>query len=435
MEVNAINATSQVGFQGLFGKSKKSKNKDNATYPQMDAPASKHSSNAMRTATMATLMAAAEAGALSGCSEDDFIKSESWATSGSDAFASVYYKPVIPDPIIIHDTITKRDTVEVPGPTEYIVDTVKVPEYHTDTIYVPKTDTVLVPKTDTVYVKEIVNNTDTVYVPKEIHDTTYIPKTDTVYIPKVEHDTVYIPKYITEHDTIVQTKIQPVNVKDAPWRIMKIMAEQHTDLGIPIVGPAPQHDNDSILFMGSTAYNEYDYKLYQTQLDSVETTKNTLSLVTRVTDFYDGFDKPKVSYIKTTVVEAPGRGLKIDKSVMSEDRAKRYGFDNLECELPSSAHYGWVPVGSEEQRSNNDGKTVSVTKFDRNGNELECKDELIRGVEEGTFLYGKHIYDENGQVYRDDDGNPEKAYYDFSNAKAYMTKVRRVGGPEATEWR
>ena len=397
MEVNAINATSQVGFQGLFGKSKKSENKNNASYPQMDAPASKSTSNAMRAATFATLLAAAGAGALSSCSKDDFIKSESWATSNADAWASAYYEPVIPDPIIIHDTITKRDTVEVPGP----------------------------------------NVVDTIYVPKIKHDTVYVPKVehDTVYVPKVEHDTVYVPKYITEHDTIVQTKIQPINVKDAPWKIMKIMAEQNTDLGIPIVGPAPQHDNDSVLFMGSTAYNEYDYKLYQTQLDSVETTKNTLSLVTRVTDFYEGFDKPKVSYIKTTVVEAPGRGLKIDKSVMSEEKAKRYGFDNLECELPSSAHYGWVPVGSEEQRSNNDGKTVSVTRFDRNGNPLECKDELIRGVEEGTFLYGKHIYDENDKVYRDDDGNPEKAYYDFSNAKAYMTKVRRVGGPDASQWR
>jgi len=377
MEVNAINATSQVGFQGLFGKSKKSENKNNASYPQMDAPASKSTSNAMRAATFATLLAAAGAGALSSCSKDDFIKSEAWSASVADALASVYYEPVIPDPIIIHDTITKRDTVEVPGP--HVV--------------------------------------------------------DTIYVPKIGHDTVYVPKYITEHDTIVQTKIQPVNVKDAPWKIMKIMAEQHTDLGIPIVGPAPRHDNDSILFMGSTAYNEYDCKLYQTQLDSVETTKNTLSLVTRVTDYYKGFDKPKVSYIKTTVVEAPGRGLKIDKSVMSEEKAKRYGFDRTDCELPSSAHYGWVPVGSEEQRSNNDGKTVSVTRFDSQGNELECRDELIKGVEEGTFLYGKHIYDANNKVYRDDDGNPEKAYYDFSNAKAYTTKVRRVGGPDATEWR
>lgn len=425
MEVNKINSVSQVGFEGF--RSKKSENKaDSNSYQQMEAPASRSSSKAMK-ALLYAAMALGSAGSVTSCQKDAFgLGAESISGAEASAVANAWYTPVCPQ--IIHDTVhvTKRDTVEVPGPKEYVTDTIRIPEIKEvhDTTYIPQIDTVYVPKVvrDTVYNDRV--------------DTVYIPKVDTVYVPKIVHDTVTveIPKYIVERDTIIKTVIQPINVKDAPWNVIDSLIAQGQNIGVPLEGPTPGSvGNNHVLFLGSRAYNEYDYKLYETQLDSIGTNgdgngNGTLSLVTKITDNY----KNEVSYMKTDVVIVPGRGLKLTRYVMSEAQASG-SKKNSGTGLPASDNWNWTYAGYEIRTNNRDGRTNTVTTFDKYGRQLGGK-EYIRGQQMGDFLYGTYIYDENGNPYTDDNGQPEKAYYDFSKAKMWSTEVKKVDGTGNFTW-
>ena len=119
---------------------------------------------------------------------------------------------------------------------------------------------------------------------------------------------------------------------------------------------------------------------------------------------------------------------------MDADDARMYGFSSGK-DMPHSSHFGWKYAGHEIRTNNRDGRTNTVQVYDKYDRPLG-KNEYIKGNDLGSFLYGTYIYDENGNPYIDDEGNPEKAYYDFSHAKMYSTEVRRVGGDTDTfEWR
>lgn len=435
MEVNAINSVSQqVGFEGLFDKkSKKSVNKNNnMSHPQMDAPASKKASNGMRNLLYGALMMGA-LGSTASCSKDDwgFVNSNSEA----NAVANAWYTPVCPE--IIRDTIHvhHRDTVETPGPEVH--DTITVPEYRTDTVYIPRVDTVYVPQVqrDTVYVPQVVHDTDTVYVPEVHVDTVYVPVVDTVYVPETHTDTVYVEKYIVEKDTVIQTVVQPINVKDAPWNVIDLLINQGLNVGIPLEGPAPNTVGENhVLFIGSRAYNEYDYKLYETQLDNIGTDgdgngNGNLCLVTKITNTETGEE----SYMKTNVVPAPG-GIKLERFVMSSGEAAR-AEKSKSTGLPASSDYQWTYAGKEIRQMAGDGKNI-VTIYDKYDRPLNgAFGEIIRGDQAGEFLYGRYIYDDNGNPYVGDDGAPEEAFYDFSRGKMWSTEVQKVEGTGEITWR
>lgn len=466
MEVNAINGMSnKVNFEGIFS-SKKDKKAGSMQFEQMEAPASKKSSNAMKALLWATMALGASSG-IASCSKDDWgLGSTSSATA--NAVANAWYTPVCPE--IVHDTVhvTKRDTIHLPGDTIrlpgthttdtihhtdtvnrtdtlYIpqiihdsievpkIDTVYVPEYHTDTVYVPqyKTDTVYVPKInevhDTVYVPEV--KTDTVYIPEYHTDTVYVPKVDTVYVPEYHTDTVYIPKVVVERDTVIQTVIQPINVKSAPWHVIDSLINQGLNVGIPLEGPRPKSVGENhVLFLGSRAYNEYDYQLYETQLDNIGTNGDgngdgTLCLVSKITDNYNN----KVSFMKTDVVIIPGVGLKLTRYVMSESQAAG-AKKNEATGYPASDNWQWEYAGYEIRSYDHDGANRTVV-YDKNGNPLNGKyGEIVKGNEPGEFLYGRYVYDEHGNPYVDDYGQPEKAMYDFSKGKMWSTEVKKVEG-------
>lgn len=441
MDVKAINSVSQLGFEGKKNK-KSDKPNNNMSYPQMDAPASKHASNGMKYLLYAAMSLPA-VGAMTSCDKDTFgIGAESISISDSKATANAWYTPVCPE--IIRDTVHvhHNDTVEVPGPTQTVHDTIKVPEYHTDTVYVPqidtvyvpqiKTDTVYVPKYDTIYVEKpetvYVDRVDTVYVPEYHTDTVYVPRVDTVYVPEYHTDTVYVDKYIVEKDTVIQTVVQPINVKDAPWNVIDLLINQGLNVGIPLEGPRPKSVGaNHVLFIGSRAYNEYDYKLYETQLDNIGTDgdgngNGTLCLVSKITNTETG----EVSYMKTNVVPAPG-GIKLERFVMSSGQAAR-AEKSKSTGLPASSDYQWTYAGYELRQMAGNGKNI-VTTYDKYGKPLNgAYGEIIKGDQAGEFLYGKYIYDENGNPYVGDDGAPEKAYYDFSRGKMWSAEVKKVEG-------
>lgn len=83
MDVKAVNS---IHLQQSFeGKSKRKKVKNNAKYPQMNYPASKKASKAMRDLTMGLMLLGATAGASTGMTS--CVKAEAWAEANADAKA------------------------------------------------------------------------------------------------------------------------------------------------------------------------------------------------------------------------------------------------------------------------------------------------------------------------------------------------------------
>ena len=333
MEVKAINGVSQLGFEGSHRKSKKSHDKEMMSYPQIDSPASKVSSQAMK-ALLYGSMGLAGLGAMTSCNKEDFgISAKSIAGANAVANAWSCYKPCC-------------------------------------------------------------------------------PKSDTVHI--VVHDT------ITNTDTIVVKEIVPVPVKDAPWNICDSLIAQGINIGIPLDGPIPTDKDNHVLFMGSVAYNEYDYKLYTTQLDSIGTNAEELSLVTRIDDYYEGKDNVKTSYMKTRVVDYPGVGIKLERYVMDGSKVSERDFGKNG--MPKSSNPNWKYAGYEIRTNNRDGQTNKSLLYDKYDNLIEGK--YIRGNNMGEFLYGRYVYDDNGNMYIDEEtGEPERTYFDFSQGKMWSKEV------------
>ncbi len=239
---------------------------------------------------------------------------------------------------------------------------------------------------------------------------------------------IVIRDTITVHDvdTITKTVYEPIYVKEYPWHIADSLIAQGLNVGCELNGPKPRDTENHVAFIGSVAYNEYDYKLYETKLDSIGTNAETLSLITKVSDMYDNPKDPKVSYIRTEIVDVPGRGIKFTRFLIPENEVTDY--DKLK--FPKSSDPRFQYTDYEIRTNNRDGRRNSARIYDRmdnlpNGREAE----YLRGQELGQFLFGSVVYDPNGNPYIGDDGKPEKAYYDFSGGKMVSAEVERVEIP------
>ena len=248
--------------------------------------------------------------------------------------------------------------------------------------------------------------------------------------PVVIRDTVTVH----DTDTIIKTVYEPIYVKEYPWHIADSLIAQGLNIGSELNGPVPKETENHVAFIGSTAYNEYDYSLYETKLDSIGTNAETMSLVTRVTKMYDdddptvSIDNPRISYIKTEITDVPGKGIQFTRMLMpasqlrAEDKTK----------FPKASDYRFNKYAGIEIRTNNrDGKHNTAHLYGRGDGLPEGREvEYLRGNKLGQFLYGTAVYDKDGNPYLDVDGNPEKAYYDFSDAKMVSTEVELVKMPD-----
>ena len=329
MEVQAINSTNVLSFEGQAKKHKKQKQQIQNNYPQQTTPASTNASKAMRNLTLGLMALGATAGTLSSCGPDDVIASASSSSSSSSSASANAY-------------------INIGGGC------------HHDTITIIKPDT--------------------------IHET----------------------------DTIIHTVIKPVHVKDYPFHLADSLIAQGINIGIPVDGPEPDGSGrDSVAYVGSKAHNRYDNKFSESMVDSVDTNKRQLGVVTKVVDMYD--DKnPKTSYMKAVINDVPGKGIKITRYVA--DTAKKPEDDE---------QYLYSYAGYEIRSNGRNGQRNIRSIFDKNNN-LIYQGDYEKGEEPGTFLYGAIIYDpETGEPYYDENGNPEFAQYDFDQAVIYSDYAKR----------
>ena len=203
------------------------------------------------------------------------------------------------------------------------------------------------------------------------------------------------------------TVIKPIVVKDYPFNIGDSLIAQGINIGIDPDGPIPDGKNNAV-YMASTAHNRYDNKIYKSSVDSIGTNKKELAIVSEVDDLYED-NNPKKSYMKTIVSDVPGRGIKLMRYVANTDKKPQ--------------EYEWNYAGYEVRTNGRDGKRNIRSVFDKNGN-LVCRGDIEKGQEKGTFMYGSVIYDDNGNVIKNDKGEPEFAQYDFDNAKVYSDYAR-----------
>lgn len=219
------------------------------------------------------------------------------------------------------------------------------------------------------------------------------------------------------HDTIINTIIKPIYVKEYPFHLADSIINQGLNIGVELDGPVPEDDNNDVAFVASKAHNRYDDKYYETQVDSVGTNRNRLALVTKVLDFYEDPENPKTSWIRTEVSDVPGKGIKLTR-YMSNSAKK-------------PEEWQWNYAGYEIRTNNRNGQTNTKSVFDNN-NELIWKGEYRRGENPGTFMYGTFVYDGNGDPYLDENGEPQKAYYDFDKAKMWSDRVTLEKIPTGT---
>ena len=329
MEVQAINSTNVLSFEGQAKKHKKQKQQIQNNYPQQTAPASTNASKSMRNLALGLMALGATTATLSSCGPDDVIASASSSSSSSSSASANAY-------------------INIGGGCH--------------------------------------------------HDTVTIIKPDTIH----------------ETDTIIHTVIKPVHVKDYPFHLADSLIAQGVNIGIPIDGPKPDGSGtDSVAYVGSKAHNRYDNKFYESMVDSIDTNKRQLGVVTKVVDMYD--DKnPKTSYMKAVINDVPGKGIKITRYVA--DTAKKPEDDE---------QYLYSYAGYEIRSNGRNGQRNIRSIFDNNNN-LIYQGDYEKGEEPGTFLYGSLIYDpETGEPFYDEDGNPEFAQYDFDQAVIYSDYAKR----------
>ena len=210
------------------------------------------------------------------------------------------------------------------------------------------------------------------------------------------------------HDTIINTVIKPIYVTEYPFHLADSLIKQGLNIGVELDGPIPSDENNDVAFVASKAHNRYDDKYYETQVDSVGTNKNRLALVTKILDFYEDPQNPKTSWLRTEVVDVPGKGIKLTRYVSPSSKKPE--------------DWEWNYAGYEVRSNGKNGQFNVKYVFDNNNN-LVWKGEYRRGEDPGRFMYGTYVYDENGDLCLDDEGNPQKAYYDFDKAKMWSDKV------------
>lgn len=210
---------------------------------------------------------------------------------------------------------------------------------------------------------------------------------------------------IVENDTIINTIIKPVIVREYPYHLGDSLIAQGRNIGIRLDGPTPDGTND-VVFVGSKAHNRYDHKFYETMVDSIGTNERELALVTKVVDLYA--DEPKTYHLKTIVTDVPGKGIKLTRYVANTAQAPA-----------NDEQYLWNYAGYEVRTNYRDGRQNARSIFDNN-NDLVYRGNFEKGQEAGTFLYGSLIInEETGEPYRDEYGEPEFAQYDFDQAVMY----------------
>ena len=223
------------------------------------------------------------------------------------------------------------------------------------------------------------------------------------------------------HDTIITTIPEYIYVKDYPFNIGDSLIAQGQNIGIPIDGPVPDGSGqDSVVYVGSKAHNRYDDKFYESFVDSVGTNKRTLAVVTKVIDKYND----KTYYMKSEINDVPGKGIKITRYVA--DTAKKPDDDE---------QYLWNYAGYEVRSNGRDGKQNIRSIFDNN-NDLVYRGNYEKGQNEGTFLYGSIIIDEEtGEPVYDEDGNIEFAQYDFDQSVIYSDYATRSHDYKHPGWK
>lgn len=370
MEVKAIDNLSLMNFEG---KSRNSQRKNiRHSHPQMDAPASEKSARAMRNMIMGLMALGA---ATTSCNQTDIdVEYDKPPVAIANAAAWAYAAP------------GQNDTVVIKLPGDTIHDTVH----------------------DTITVRDTVNNV--------VRDSVVV------------RDTIYN----TIRDTVVNTITNPVYIKDYPWALGDSLIAQGRNIGIePKSGLVPGRDGDDIGFIGSVAYNEYDYQLYETKLDSIFTNGKALSLLTKVTDFYDDPQNPKVSFIRTMVTDVPGRGIKLERWVSDPNVIVPTGSDGFPEADDASFNY----EGYEIRTNNKNGKNNSGRIYERldglpNGREVK----YVKGNQAGSFTLETIAYDKNGIPYTDENGMPEWVSYDYTGAKTNSARFKKYEGSNGTEY-
>ncbi len=239
------------------------------------------------------------------------------------------------------------------------------------------------------------------------------------------HDTITIIKPDTIHDTdtIINTEIKPIYVKDYPFHIADSLIAQGQNIGVPVDGPVPDGSGrDSVVYVGSKAHNRYDNQFYESMVDSVGTNKRELAVVTKVVDMYED-DNPKTYYLKGVVTDVPGKGIKITRYIANTD--KKPGDDE---------QYLWNYAGYEIRTNQRDGRQNIRSIFDNNNN-LVYRGNYERGLNPGTFMYGSIVLDpDTGNPIYDENGEPEFAQYDFDQAVIYSDYARRSEDYEHPGW-
>lgn len=253
--------------------------------------------------------------------------------------------------------------------------------------------------------------------------------------PIIEYDTIQIHDTITNtvRDTIVKTIITPIIVREYPPSLVDSLIHQGLNIGVELDGPEPR---ENVLLVGARYYNEYDYKLYEPQLDSINTNGEQLSYITKVTDLYDP-DDPKTYFLSTRIVDDPGVGIKFRRYILPEykvrpqdlvktPKATDSRFDYMETETRTNGNIITRDASGKIIDRKYTGKNTAYIQ-DRVGLPHEKRIEYLKGMSPGEFLLYQSIYNP--------DGSPtgEKAVYDFNNAKMWSKEVQLVD-PNTYHW-
>lgn len=370
MEVSKISGISALSFAGRARKHKQS-NSDNMQYSQMDAPASKSTSVAMKSLLYGA-MALGTASSLNSCREAHDIMDDVRAV-----LPAAYYTPVNKSDIIDATRISWQD-----------LDVVTRPEYYTDTIFDKITDPVT-------------------------GEEKFVPRTVTKM--REVSDTI-----INKKDTTVNSKFTPINVKNAAFDISNQLVNQGLNLGIPLVGPQPNSSANKVLLLAAKAYNESNRSLYETKLDSAGTDKSILTFYTKITNFAEKDKSKQVSFIKTMAFADNDGSIRLERFVRSDDT-------NNDCDCPKSPEWIWNYAGGETRKNNADG-SVRIIVNDKTGHALNGEyGEIVKGNTLGSFLFGTYVYDNNGNpCYTCATGTPKKVIYNFTDAKMYTTELTPI---------
>lgn len=260
--------------------------------------------------------------------------------------------------------------------------------------------------------------------------------------PIVDHDTITVHDTINNvvRDTIVETVIEPVVVRTFPPALNDSLIHQGLNIGAELDGPAPAKN---VMMVGARYYNEYDYKLYEAKLDSVNTNEDQISYITKVTDMYDP-DEPKTYYLSTRISDVPGVGIKFTRYILPEKdikasdlnkypKANDYRFQYLESEVRTNGNVITRDADGEVTSRQYSGRNIGRIYDRQNGLPDGRLVDYLKGVNPGEFLFGQYVYDDNGNPYLDENGNHEKAVYDFTNAKMWSREVKIVD-PNTYYW-